>query len=256
VLTLRRSFFAFILGCLITFLLVQGVLATHSRSGFVALAGVAAVILLLFMPSRWMLVLMICYLLGALVMCIFSGVWLDESAHDRVVFWGLANQTFKSSVVNCLFGIGYFMFWQVAGDRAAHNAFVLCYTEIGVVGYWFWFGLVLFGITGAWRARVALTNPVTAEQAWVRRFAGLCIAATVGFLTSGYFLSRTFIYPLFFLMAMLGAMPLLADRILPNDHPSLAKPFRKIVIVNTVFTFLSIAYIYFSIIMLNKAFYG
>jgi len=255
ILTKRRSVFGLVLGCAITYLLVQGVVATHSRSGFVALSGVAAVVFLLFLPSRWMPVLMACYLVGALGMCLFSGAWLDESAHDRVVFWGLANQTFKNSIVNFLFGIGYLMFGQVAGERAAHNAFVLCYTELGIVGYWFWFGLIVLGITGAWRTRVVLAHPATVEKAWIRRFAGLCIASTTGFLASGYFLSRTFIYPLFFLMAMLGALPVLADKYMEEEHPLLVRPLKDLLVFNTLATILSIAYIYFSIILLNRVFY-
>jgi len=256
ILTKRRSLSGFILGCAIAFLLVQGIIATHSRSGIVALTGVFAVLFILFLPSRWMPVLLVVLLVGALIMCVFAGKFMDISAHDRVVFWGYANQTFKSSIVNSLFGIGYNMFWQVAEDRAAHNAFVSCYTEIGLLGYWFWFGLIFLGITGAWRTRVALSNPATPEQAWVRRFAGLCLAATVGFLASGYFLSRTFLYPLFFLIAMLAALPLVADKLLPQGHGPFVRPFRDLIVLNTLVTILSVAYIYISIIILNRAFGG
>jgi len=129
VMTRRNSFFGFVLGCAVAYLLVMGIVATYSRSGFVALAGVVAVIMILVMPAKWMPWLMGLMLVGALALCPFSAGQLDMSAHERVIFWGVANQVFIANPVNFIFGIGYGMFWQVASSRAAHNAFVSCYTD-------------------------------------------------------------------------------------------------------------------------------
>lgn len=256
VMTKRRSFFSFVLGCAVTYLLVLGIMATNSRSGLVALAGVVAIMVILILPVRWMPVLMVCMLVGALVIFPLSQKWLDTSAHDRVVFWGEANQIFKSSPLNFIFGIGYGMFVEVSNSRAAHNAFVGCYTELGIIGYWFWFGLIYLGIAGTWRARVALNGANTEDGRWLKRFAGLGIAAIIGFLASGYFLSRTFIYPLFFLIALLGAVPIVAERLLPDDHPPIAKTSKDVWVGGSISSLISIIYIYISIILLNKLYYG
>ena len=256
VITRRNSFFSIVLGCAITCLLVTGIMATYSRSGFVALTGVIAVILILIMPVRWMPVLMAGMLAGALVLCPLSVAQLDVSAHDRVVFWGMANQIFIASFLNFIFGIGYGMFWQVASSRAAHNAFVSCYTELGILGYWFWFILIFLGIMGAWRVRISLKDARGVDEEWIRRFAGICIAAMIGFLASAYFLSRTFIYPLFFLTAMIGALPGIAEKYLPEGHRALIQPLRDVWGYGTVAVVISIIYIYMSIILLNKAFYA
>jgi putative inorganic carbon (hco3(-)) transporter len=251
VITRKRSLWGFLLGCAVAWLLVAAILTTHSRGGYVGLAAVCAIMLALILPARWLPKMLVLIVLAALCLCPLSAAYMDMSAHDRVVFWGMANRVFKQ---NWLFGIGYNMFWQVASSRAAHNAFVYCYTELGVFGYFFWFSLLALAFRGAWRARIALGRAQTADQAWLKRFTGLSIAAMSGFITSSYFLSRAFIYPLFFLFAMLGALPFVARDHMSGNH--------KLVInvptefwIGAVGALLSIFYIYYSIILLNKAFY-
>jgi O-antigen ligase len=208
----------------------------------------------MFLPQKKFPIFFGIGLMAALALCPFSGNVLDQSAHDRVMFWGLANAAFKS---NPVFGLGYDMFWMVTpAGKALHNAFVKCYTELGLLGYYFWFGLILLGILGAWRARMALTNIRDPNARWLRRLAGQTIVAMMGFCGSAYFLSRTFVFPLFFLASMLGAMPLIAKRYLPDDHPPLLKPKRDAFWLGSVGAVGSVIYIYISIILLNKAFYG
>jgi O-antigen ligase len=146
------------------------------------------------------------------------------------------------------------MFWQIASDRAAHNAFVSCYTEMGIIGYWFWFGLLSLGVLGCWRARAALANPRTADEAFMRRFAGLSIVAVFGFCASAYFLSRAWVYPLFFLTALLNAVPPIAEDLRPECRP-LIRIKRDVFVTNTLGSVGSVAYIYVSILLLNRAFY-
>ena len=192
--------------------------------------------------------------LGALVMCPFSAAFLDESAMDRVDFWGQANWVFKK---NLLFGVGYGMFRDyISKARAAHNAFVLCYTELGVFGYVFWYGLLQVGVVGTYRARIALARAETPDQVYLKKFCGLSLAAMGGFAASSYFLSRAFVFPLFFLFAILGALPRLAEEVLPEDHPPLIDKRRDVHIMGTIGALASIIYIYYSIILLNKAFFG
>jgi putative inorganic carbon (HCO3(-)) transporter len=239
----------------IVVLLFLALLATHSRGGQVALLAVGCCIVFLRLPVRWLPYAVVIGLIGALVLCRFKGdVLLDQSAQERVVFWGLANERFKA---NPLFGLGYGMFWQVtSASRAAHNAFVLCYTELGIFGYWFWFTIFQLGMIGCWRARAILRRPRSISQEYLKRTAGLMIVASVGFNAGSYFLSRAFVFPLFFLFGVANAIPLIVQRALPDDHPPLLNARQDVVVSGTITTFASIAYIYVSILLLNKAIYG
>ena len=231
-------------------LLLMALLSTHSRGGMVALLATSGVMVMLMMPTRWMPWLIGAGLAGFLAMCAIGGsAMLDMSSRERIVFWGLANYAFKS---NPIFGIGFDMFWTVAGERAGHNAFVTCYTELGIFGYWFWFSLILLGTIGCWRTRLAFKKPKTVEQALLRRLAGLGIASIVGFSAGAYFLSRTFIFPYFFLIGIVNVIPLVARRYLPAGHPPLIDVWRDVVLWGSLTTVLSIIYIYISIILLNR----
>ena len=252
----RRSPLSFLIGCGVSYYLITAMMTTGSRGGKVGLAAVVVSQVLVFLPQKWFPYLLGTGLVVALCLCPFAGFVLDTSAHDRVVFWGMANEQFKRPI-NMPFGMGWGMFWSLSiAGRAAHNAFVKCYTELGVFGYWFWFGLIQLGIIGGWRVRMALNKISNPGAKWMFRFTGQTIVAMMGFCASAYFLSRTFVFPLFFLMAMLGVTPLIARRYLPPSYPPFFNIKRDVYIMLTVGTIASITYIYISIILLNKAFYG
>lgn len=249
----KRSFLSMLVVFGIVWLLAAAILSTHSRGGLVALAAASVLMSFLLLPSRWLPYLLLPGVAGALLLCPFSGAALDKSAYDRVVFWGMANWNFK---LHPVFGIGYGMFWQVAGDTVAHNAFVECYTTLGFFGYWFWFGLLLLGVVGAWRSRVALASASTADELWLRRFAGLAIAAAAGYVTAAYFLSRAFIFPTFFLVSMLASVPVITQKFMKRGAPPLLGSLSQAAAMCTVGALVSIVYIYFSIVLLNKAMGG
>ena len=246
----RRSFLGFLFSCGIAGFIVSAILTTHSRGGMVALGVVGAVMTTLVLPARSLPYVLACVAVGSLALCTLAAPLLDASAYERIVFWGLANRAFKENMV---FGLGWKMFWLVARDRGAHNAFVECYTTVGFFGYWFWFCLLQLGLVGAWRTRVVFERPATEEEAWLRRFSGLSIAAMAGFCASAYFLSRAFIYPMFFMIVILGSLPIVAKNVLPEGHPPLIRPPWDVYVMGTLGSTASIMYIYFSIILLNRA---
>lgn len=243
------------LGCFgIAWLLFEALLATHSRGGMIAFAAAMTTLIFMRMPIRWLPYLAVAGLAAGLVLCKLKGnAFFDASARERIVFWGLANQAFKSVPI---FGLGYGMFWQVAGDRAAHNAFVTCYTEVGLLGYFFWFSLLQFGVIGCWRTIQAVKRPRNPVQVYLKRVSGMSIAAMVGYAAGGYFLSRAFVFPIFFLFGILSAIPLIAKSYLPEDHPPLQNTATDVWGMGTLSTFGSVVYIYFTILILNKGFYG
>jgi putative inorganic carbon (HCO3(-)) transporter len=239
----------------IVWLLIAALLTTVSRGSMVAVIVTVLGILFLRLPVKMLPYAGGVVLIGGLVMCAVGGATLlDASARERVVFWGDANHAFKQ---NPLFGIGYNMFTSITEkDRAAHNAYVCCYTELGFFGYWFWSNLMTLGVIGCWRTRVAFARPRNEAQAYLKRLAGLSIAAMAGFGASAYFISRAYVYPAFFLFGLLNAIPVIAQRYLPEDHPPLIDLRRDVLIKGTIFAVGSIAYIYFSILILNKAYGG
>lgn len=223
---------------------------THSRGGQIALLTACGLTVFLILPPRAMPYFALAGLIGFLVLCGTGGlIQMDESARDRVMFWGEANRAFKQ---NPLFGVGFGMFKDVASGRAAHNAFVSCYTEIGAFGYWFWFSILQSGIFGCWRSRIALRRAVTIDDIYLRRVSGLAIAAIGGFSAGAYFLSRAFVFPLFFMFAIVHAIPVLVQARISEGSPALLTARRDVFGWGSVATLGSIFYIYVSILLLNR----
>lgn len=250
----RQNVLTWLIAVGLCYLFFHGIILTDSRGGQVGMMAVLGVEIALLFPRRWFPYLFTIGLLGFLVMCLLFGEKMDASAQGRVVFWGLANQMFKH---NPIFGIGYEMAWMCTDKGLAlHNAFVTCYTELGLFGYWFWFLLIQVGVIGAMRVRALLQHVDDPDAQWIRRLAKHTICAMIGFCASAYFLSRTFIYPLFFLMAMLGVIPLLARPYLPPNLPPLFEKRRDLYRNGTIGVLISVVYIYISIVFLNMSYYG
>ncbi|NQU41422.1 MAG: hypothetical protein HQ523_15855 [Lentisphaerae bacterium] len=250
----RGKWLSLLVGGVCTAVLFLGIQTTYSDGGMIALFAVGGVMLVMALPARWVPTMLTIGILGGLALCPFSGAILDESAHDRVVFWGYANEAFKH---NLFFGVGHAMFWQVADSRAAHNAFVECYTEIGLFGYWFWFSLLLLSIAGCWRVRRLLAKDhKDPERAWLFKFSGMALAAMIGMSASSYFLSRAFHFPTFFLFSLLGALPRVTQAYLPEGAEPIVRWDSRTVILLTVGAVGSVVYIYISILLLNRVWGG
>lgn len=254
-LTRRRGFIRILIGCAISYLLIQGIIASDSRGAYVALATVGAVMVVLMLPVRWFPYLLSLLVAGGLVAIPLGMGLVDRSAYDRVDFWGQANWAFRQHPI---FGVGMGMFIDyIEGGRASHNAFVLCYTELGLFGYWFWFALLVTGIMGCWRTRQYLAGVVDDEDdeaRWLFSFCGLSLAAVMGFCSSSYFLSRAFVFPLFFLFSVMGAIPVIAKPYVSEDA-RLVDVRTDVWILSTLGSLLSIVYIYISIIVINRLYH-
>jgi len=250
----RLTAFSFIACAAVIGFLYMGYATTYSRGGMVALVATVGLGIVMLMPVRWTPMLVGAGLVLGLVACSTrAGAMLDASARGRLEFWGYGNQAFKR---NPLFGIGYNMFWQVGGGRPAHNAFVTCYTELGFLGYWMWFNLLQLGVLGSHRTRVMLQHVDTVEGRYMRRFSALAVVAMGGVAASAYFLSRTFVFPLFFLIAMLNVVPSIAEQELPEDSPGPGVTQRDVWLAGSVGSVFSIIYIYISILLLNRVAHG
>lgn len=117
----------------------------------------------------------------------------EGSAGGRIIQWGNGNQFLKE---NPLFGIGY-QRWLEFSDQVAHNSFVTCYGELGLVGYAFWFSLGFLVLRTLYRI-TALPN---LDRPTRRLVTGL-YAALIGFYASAFFLTRTYNPFLYLLLGM------------------------------------------------------
>jgi putative inorganic carbon (HCO3(-)) transporter len=118
----------------------------------------------------------------------------------RLMAWGAG---ISATIHHPIFGVGFGRFEDI-NDLTAHNSFVLCFTELGLFGYFFWMALLVTTYIGI--SAVTGHEEKTAED---QSFSGavFAIRAAMGaFLTTGWFLSRTYTETLYILLAMAASL--------------------------------------------------
>jgi hypothetical protein len=243
----RLSWIQLLLAAGVVWFLWQANLTTASRGGELALVGVCACGLLLFVPGRWVPFVGVVLAVLVLAACPFALriPGFATAISDRVILWGDANAAFKQYP---LFGVGFGRIVEFTfNSHGAHNSFAECYAELGLFGYWFWFLLIQLGVSGTARVRDALRGTEDPEAKWLRRFTGIGLAGLVGYVVSSFFLSRAYVYPTVFLMAMFGSVVRIAKPWLREDQPPLLNMHRDVLLRGTLGTIGSIAFVYLSI---------
>ena len=245
----RRRWYSFVVGGLVAWFLVEGVLSTGSRGGWLGMMATFGCLAFAFLPSRLYPLMMAGLIVGFLVMCPAMSGTLDKSAADRVAAWGQANYAFKQTPV---FGVGLGMISDYLEEsRAVHNAYILCYSETGLFGYWFWFGLVILGFSGVLSVTRLLQFPRNDDERSLRWFASMAIAAMASYMVSSYFIGRAYIFPTFMMFSVMAGIPYVMQHLRPDEDMALFPTQRKFIAVNTVSSIASVIYIYFSILLLN-----
>ena len=117
----------------------------------------------------------------------------EESAGDRIEAWYEGILMLRS---HPLFGVGYGNFRDYH-TLTAHNSFVLCFSELGLVGFFFWMALLVIAFKVV--ARVVDEAPAGSDD---RLLASLLRASLVGYLTCAWFLSRTYQPTLYVLLTL------------------------------------------------------
>jgi putative inorganic carbon (hco3(-)) transporter len=121
---------------------------------------------------------------------------IDQSAEGRLDAWAEGLQMLKSSPV---WGVGYSAF----GDHhplVAHNSFVHCFAETGLIGYFLWLGLLALTLDGL--RRVQRIAPETDEGGEALRWAHAVQFSLITFLVGAFFLSRSYGVMLFLLLGL------------------------------------------------------
>lgn len=128
------------------------------------------------------------------------GFSMDESATGRIDAWSQGLLLWRS---NPLFGVGYGNFGDYH-ERTAHNSFILCFAELGLVGYFFWMALLVVTVLDlSALTRLPEQHELDRDLA---RWARAVQLALLAFLVSALFLSRTYMLLLYLLLALGAAL--------------------------------------------------
>lgn len=167
-------------------IILYAIFLTHSRG---ALLGLAA--LMFFAIQRRLGTFRAALLIGGLGVAAMALNFTggrgysanEESAGGRIDAWYAGLGMLASRPI---FGVGYGMFTE-HNFLTAHNSFVLCFAETGLVGYFLWFGLILLVFKQLNRS-VALARHDPGDPG----LAGPLRNSMAGFFTCALFLSRSY----------------------------------------------------------------
>lgn len=137
---------------LLTLPMMYGIFLCNSRGGTIAMLGTVIVFFMSVSRSKALAILLsIVLAIGIIRFGPSRMASLDtdeESANSRFYFWINGTKFFLRSPV---IGIGYGNFAEENGGMTAHNTFVLCYAELGLIGYFFWMGSLYYSFVPLWR---------------------------------------------------------------------------------------------------------
>jgi O-antigen ligase len=195
-------------------LVLGGIFLTRSRGGLVAVAAMA--LFAAFHFGNRIVSSLVAVATGAGLIVglapLRSYVLRDESSLGRVEAWYQGLQMLKGSP---LWGVGYGNFTDY-NNLVAHNSYIHCLAELGVVGYSFWVGMIIVtfhDLRSLYRKprseEPRVPEPLDGE---LRRWATASALALVGFLAGAFMLSRTYSPTFFIFLALPTALADVARR--------------------------------------------
>lgn len=212
---------------------VSGVVATQSRGGFIALLGVAFMIVK--ESRKKMVAIFLCAIIAVAVILVaprgafdrFSTITSyqgEETAQIRMHMWAAGVQMFADHPV---LGVGTGMFSAAYGKDyrdpgfpyntwwTAHNTVIQVSAEMGLLGLALWIGLVISGFSSlrTARRRISLSDlddRVKAPLSWMISALQTSLA---GFILGAMFLSRAYDWILVIILAMIIAFLRMTERL-------------------------------------------
>jgi O-antigen ligase len=143
---------------------------THSRGGLIALAAVALMAARKKLGTPASMGLAAVFVLGMLALDFTGGRGISAAdGADRLEAWANGLEMFKSAP---LFGIGFNGFTDQY-EITAHNSFVLCLAELGILGTTLWMALLVTTATSLNRIIKVQEKRTAQKQSGSRRFFGL-----------------------------------------------------------------------------------
>ncbi|HET6463672.1 MAG TPA: O-antigen ligase family protein [Candidatus Krumholzibacteria bacterium] len=123
----------------------------------------------------------------------------EASSYGRLEAWVVGMQLFRDSP---LFGVGYRNFMEYH-FRTAHNSFVLCSAELGLVGLYPWLMLIYMSLKNT---RFVERELLASGQKNLAMYAYAAELALIMFISGALLLSRTYHPSLFILFGLCGAI--------------------------------------------------
>jgi putative inorganic carbon (HCO3(-)) transporter len=189
----------YVLAVPVTMLFLAGVYATGSRSAEVGVAVILGLLLVRrFKVVGALISGVVAVALLAVINATRSRTISMSSGLDRLAIWSDGMSFVKSSPI---WGIGYGSFSDRQG-MTAHNSFLLCAAELGVVGLLLWTSIIVVTMIQLGRVPkiLATKNPAMARWAVAVRM------SLVVYLFCGFFLSRAYELPLYLLFGAAGSI--------------------------------------------------
>jgi hypothetical protein len=176
---------------------------THSRGGFFALvAGLLTLFHLQFGGKKTLLLGLFFF---PLLFLAFAGRMTSFSTEEgtgqtRIQLWSEGLSIFLNSP---LFGIGMENYRQFS-SHVAHQSFIHCYTELGLIGGTLFLGAFYFAIKGMYDLRRNSEHAFAAHEIdpELRRLYPFLMATLVGYTIGICFLSRSYIVPTYMVLGL------------------------------------------------------
>lgn len=195
--------------------LLFGMYLTHSRGVLLGLVVVA----LMYFAKRFNKALTIFASAGVAVMLLaanFAGGRAISfgSGSDRIEAWGAGLTMLRG---NPFFGVGYNLFTEYNTQLTAHNSFVLCFAELGMIGFFLWLGLLVSTVLSL-NQFLRRFRTIPGGEDLVRWGSALRVSL-YGFIVTGWFLSRTYSILLYVLIAMCVILERAGHQLAPAPVP-------------------------------------
>lgn len=171
--------------------MTTAILLTNSRGAMISLAVVVVVFVLSLMKNKGAAILAAVFAIALLGVVAPSRMKTfdssEESANSRFELWLDGLEELKA---NPILGMGFRQFSeQSPSGLTAHNSFVLCFSELGLVGYFFFIGCLYYALRRPREGdgRIKYLDPQSERDLFGARM------ALIGFLAAAFWLSRTYI---------------------------------------------------------------
>lgn len=245
-------------------ILLWGAYLTHSRGSIIALLAVLIFALRKRIGTVPALILAAVLFAGASAVGYSGGRDISTSAgEDRTALWGDGLELLKT---HPLFGIGFGTMAEQVG-QTAHNTIVVCAAELGFVGLYFWSLFLLPSLRDVLVVAnpkaltagnsevapdtfypIAPTSQQIPDEAEIKRFGRLLVLSFIGFLVTGWFLSRAFEMTLYLLGGLTEVVFTMANQ---RGMPVMRMPFGRVLRYSVFLAFGFILLMYAVLRILN-----
>lgn len=146
----------------------------------------------------------------------------DESADARLEAWYQGIQMFK---YRPLFGVGKEQFVIYHG-KTAHNSYVLAFAELGISGYMLWMTFLIMVFVMLLQVRKIDVNRAANKLLFAKEQAAAVylIISMIGYCTTAFFISRTYMLFFYVYAAVCVACYIRASRLHPDIESSMSWP--------------------------------